>query len=315
MPRSTRSVKRPAPGTILVAGANGFLGQEIVRVFSAEGWEVRGLVRDSAKTDRVRLAGGSPVLGDVLDVDSLRRAASDCDAIIHVAANPSAEPGGADLSRGVRVQGTLNLVDAAKSGHVPRLVVGSGYWVYAGQPGRITEDSPVDPQGESRINYDAERAGLEANLPGELEVMVVRPGMVYGDGAWFRPIVEAIRAGTYAVIDGGRNHWSFVSLPDTGAGFVSVVQAGRAGEAYNVVDRHSSPWGEFVTYVAKRLGLPPPPSISFEEAEKAYGTVISKQLVANRSTSAAKLEAIGWRPTYPTFRGGINVLLPADPDL
>lgn len=309
MGRSRPRGRRAAPGRVLVAGASGFLGQAIVRAFTAQGWEVRGLVRDPAKADRVRAAGGVSVTGNVLDAQSLRKAASDCDAIVHVAANPSGTSEGSELPRRVRVEGTLNLIGAAESCRVRRLVVGSGYWVYADQPGPIAEDSELDPQGESRINYDAERAGLGANAVGELEVMVVRPGMVYGNGSWFRAIFDGIRSGTYSVIDGGVNDWSFVSLPDAGNGFFSVVKAGHAGQVYNLVDQHPSSWEEFAGYVAERLQRPPPPSISLEVAEKQFGSVVARHLAANRSASSAKLEAIGWRPIYPRFREGIDAVL------
>lgn len=248
------------------------------------------------------------MLGDVLDVASLLRHANGCELIVHVAANPSKAEDPPERAREVRVQGTVNLVEAARATRVRRLVVGSGYWVYAGQPGVITETSPVDPQGESRINYEAERAGLEANSSG-LEVLVVRPGMVYGDGAWFRPVVEAVRDRTYRVIDGGLNHWSFVSLPDTGSGFLTVAVRGAAGEVYNLVDGHPRPWVEFAAFVAQRLGTPGPASETSEEAAARYGPTVAAHLRANRAASSAKLAALGWVPVYPRFPEGVAAVL------
>ena len=297
------------PRRLLVAGAGGFLGREVVRAFASDGWQVRGLIRSAAYGDRVRSAGGEPVLGDVLDPTTLGAWSEGCDAIVHVAANPSGAERRPDLARAVRVQGTANLVAAARFSRVRRLVVGSGYWVYAGQPGLITEESPVDPQGESRINYDAERVGLAANVPSELEVVVVRPGMVYGDGAWFRPVMEGIGAGTYRVIDGGTNRWSFVSLPDTARGFLAATVRGAAGQVYNLVDGSPAPWAEFVGFLAERLGRHAPASESFASAVERYGPTVAAHLRANRATSASKLMALGWEPEHPDFRRGLEALL------
>lgn len=307
-PPPTAGERRPT-GRALVAGAAGFLGREIVQAFSRRGWEVRGLIRDPSKADRVRSAGGVPVVGDVLDRATLQRHSEGCRVLIHLAANPTMDPDLPELEREVRVQGTVNLVAAARASGARRLVVGSGYWVYADQPGPITEVSAVDPQGESRINFDTERAGLEANAPSHLEVVVVRPGMVYGDGAWFRPVLEAVRARTYRVIDGGRNAWSFVSLPDTAVGFYTVALDGRPGEIYNIVDGNPRPWIDFVSYVAARVGAHRPESESFSEAVAKYGPTVATHLRANRAASVAKLTALGWRPEYPRFEEGIDALL------
>ena len=294
---------------VLVAGASGFLGRAIVRALARQGRQVRGLVRDSARADWVRADGGIPVVGDVLDRESVLRATRSCRGIVHVAANPPATQGPEDLARRVRVEGARNLVEAARVNRVERLVIGSGYWVYPSQPGTVTEDSVVRPEGEAKNNYDAERVALDAGISGSLEVMVVRPGMVYGDGAWFRPTFDAIRSGEYRTIDRGENLWSFVSLEDTGAGFATVLESGRPFQVYNLVDGHPRPWGEFVAHVAERVHVAPPKAISFEEAVASYGEGIARHLSANRAASSAKLEALGWRPRYPSFPDGVDSLI------
>jgi nucleoside-diphosphate-sugar epimerase len=269
------------------------------------GHEVRGLVRDPAKEARVREDGGTPLVGDVLDLPSLRKAAAGCSGIIHLAANP---PEGSDPAQ-VRVEGAQNLVTVARREEVHRLVVGSGYWVYRGQSGLIREDSPVDPQGESKINFDAERAGMEANSPGRLEVTVVRPGMVYGNGSWFRGIAESVRSGEYRVVGVGANRWSFVDRWDAGTAFRTVLDSGRAGEVYNVVDGHPAPLREFAAFVAAELGVPPPPSLPLTEAERVFGDVVAHHIAADRATSNEKLRGLGWTPATPTYRQGIPPLL------
>jgi nucleoside-diphosphate-sugar epimerase len=307
MPRGTDGTGPRDP--VFVAGAPGFLGQAIVGALAARGDPVRGLVHDPAKASRVRKAGGTPVEGDVRDLDSLVRATRGCRAIVHVAASGSREESDLDDLRRVRVDGVRNLIEAARRNRVPRVVVGSGYWVYGSRPTPITEDSPVDPQGEALVNYEAERAGLEANAPGELDVMVIRPGMVYGDGAWFRPVVDAIEAGRYRIIDGGGNSWSFVALPDAGAGFLAVVDHGRPGEVYNLVDGDPRPWGEFARFVTDRLGRPNPLPLSLDAAIEEYGPVIARHLAANRAVRAEKLRSIGWSPRFPSYPEGVESVL------
>lgn len=290
---------------VLVVGASGFLGRSVVRALSRAGHEVRGLVRDPLKGARVTEDGGTPVLGDILDVPSLLMAVSGCSGVIHVAANP---PVGEDPTR-VRVEGARNLVEVALREGVSRLVIGSGYWVYSGQPGPIGEDSPVDPRGESQINYDAERAGLEANTQDGLEVLAVRPGMVYGNGSWFRYMAESIRVGDYRVVGEGANRWSFIDRWDTGSAFRTVLESGSAGEVYNVVDGHPAPLREFADFVAAELGAPPPRNLALEEAVREMGETVARHLAADRPTSNAKLRELGWRTQYSSYRAGVPGLL------
>ncbi len=290
-----------------MVGAGGFLGRSAVRAFSSAGYEVRCLVRDPLKEASVREDGGTPLRGDILDVDSLQRAAAGCSGIIHLAANPSE---GGDPGQ-VRVQGARNLVEAAHRERVPRLVIGSGYWVFRGQPALIREDSPVEPRGESQTNYDTERTGLEANSPGELEVLVVRPGMVYGNGSWFRNLAESIRTGEYRVVGDGANRWSFIDRWDAGTALRAVLESGAAGEVYNAVDDHPAPLREFADFVAAELGAPSPRSITLDAAVREMGEAVARHLAADRPTSNDKLRRLGWRAQIPSYRDGIPGLLHA----
>jgi nucleoside-diphosphate-sugar epimerase len=300
-PPAQTSEPRTTGSRVLVVGASGFLGRAVVRALADHGHEVHGLVRDSAKGERVRESGGVPFIGDILDLTSLRAAAKGCTFAIHLAAHPSRD----EDATTVRVEGTRRLIETARSEGLTRLVIGSGYWVYGSQSDPITEESPVDPQGESKDDFEAERVGLRANSPGGLAVLVVRPGMVYGDGSWFRSLALSIRSGEYSVVGDGTNRWSFVALPDTASAFVQVLATGVGGEVYNVVDGQPAPLREFVDFVAAQLGGRPPPSISLEEAAAENGEVIAHHLAADRPTSNQKLVSLGWRPSLSSYRDGI----------
>ena len=294
----------------LVAGAGGYLGVAIVRGLVEQGWEVRGLVRNLARGPRVEGAGGIPVLGDILDPDVVNSALKGCEVVVHVAASSAPVPGDPERPSRVRVEGCRNLLRAAHLQGARRLVVGSGYWVYADQPGIITEESAVDPRGESRINFDTETAARELAAGGPPEVLVVRPGMVYGNGSWCRSTVESILAGTYSYVGDGTNPWSFVSLEDAGAGFVRVAEAGAAGQVYNLVDGRPAAWKEFGDFISERLSRPVPPSIPEALAASQMGTDVVHHLTARRACSAAKMEALGWKPRHEDFRAGIVATLP-----
>ena len=294
---------------VLVTGAGGFLGSAVVRALGRHGAAVRALIRDPAKAREFNGGGAEPVRGDVLDPEAVDRAIAGCRAAVHLAANPSTAPDDPELLRRVRIEGARNLLRAAKARGVPRVVIGSGFWVYAGSADSITERSRLEPVGESRNNFDAEEAARDPAERGAVETLVVRPGMVYGNGAWFASVRQAIEDGSYRVIDGGRNRWSFVDRDDAGEGFVTVVDRGTPGEAYDLVDGAPAPWGEFAAFLAERLGRPPPPSISATDAAMAYGPIVARHLAANRALTGAKLRGLGWSPRYASYRDGIRALL------
>jgi nucleoside-diphosphate-sugar epimerase len=291
---------------VLVVGASGFLGRSVVRALVEDGFVVRGLVRDMAKGERVRENGGIPYLGDVLDRSSMRAAAVGCSAAIHLAANSAQEE---EVARAVRVEGARHLVEVSLDVGISRLLIGSGYWVYRGQPGTITEKSPVDPRGESQINFDAEQVGLRAQTPGTLDVMALRPGMVYGDGSWFRGMATSIHRGEYSVVGDGGNRWSFVARPDVGRAFAAVLRQGIGGELYNVVDGAPGTLREFADFVAAQLGAARPPTLRLEAASTEIGADIAYHLAADRPTSNEKLCALDWKPQTPTYRDGVPPLL------
>jgi nucleoside-diphosphate-sugar epimerase len=264
--------------------------------------------RADSKRD-VEGLGATAFLGDVLEPETVDTALRDCDLVIHVATASALGPGGARAAERVRVGGCQNLLRSARRHGVRRLVVGSGYWVYADTPDTITEESSLDPRGESLINRKTELAALDPVAQGPVEVLVVRPGMVYGDGSWFRTTVDAIRNGPYRYIGDGLNAWSFVSLKDAGRGFARVAETGVPGEVYNLVDGRPVSWKEFGDFVADRLSCPRPSSLSPSAADAEYGPDVSYHLRARRACSSAKIERLGWRPRIPDVRAGVSALL------
>jgi dihydroflavonol-4-reductase len=103
----------------LVTGASGFLGWHVARVLLERGRAVRALVRTGSRVPELEV---ETVTGDLRDPGSLERAVTGCDSVFHVAADYrlwAKDPG--DLYRS-NVDGTRNLLTAARHAGVERVV-------------------------------------------------------------------------------------------------------------------------------------------------------------------------------------------------
>lgn len=298
---------------VLVAGASGFLGLGALRALVAAGHEVVGLARTPEKAESVRRAGGAAAIGDILSIPALLEAARGCEALVHLAASStSVSPEvGQSMAAKVRVDGAYNLVAAARKVGARRIVVGSGTWLYGDCQGTITETTRVKPTGNSMFNWQAERAALEANKPGVLEVVVLRPGMVYGQGGWFREMVDEIRAGSYRVPGDGANHWSPLHIDDCGQAFRAALERGKAGEVYLGADDGPLRLRDLVDQVADRSGVARPPTISMAQATALHGQATAGHLAANQALSNAKLKGLSWSPRFKQFHEGVQGVLEA----
>lgn len=287
---------------VLVAGATGTLGLAAVRALVAGGHAVVGLVRSREKGAPLHAVGAEAVVGDVLDRSLMRAAARGTDAVVHLAASEE------DFER-TRVEGCRNLVDAGVAEGARRFLLGSGYWIFGHHEGAITEDSAIDEQSAGRVNWTAECVALEH--ADDLDILVARPGMVYGPGSWFARMVAMIREGSYRVIGDGANRWSPVHPADVGEAFRAILERGETRNVYLVVDDEPVTVREFVSFVAAQLGVPAPASVSRKDAEGFAGPEIVRAMTANQAASNAKLRSLGWRPRFPTYREGVPDVLRA----
>jgi len=154
---------------IALTGANGFVGRELVRRASAAGWEVTGIVRSAERAGIVAAAGGRPVITPLSNPD-LARAFAGAQAVVHLAQIGSPKPG---LSlEAVNVGGTRQVLEAARTAGVPRLVYFSGLGVgrYGLAP-RCTNDYFFSKLSAEVLLYSSDR-----------QVVAFRPSYILGPG-------------------------------------------------------------------------------------------------------------------------------------
>jgi nucleoside-diphosphate-sugar epimerase len=307
---------------VLVAGATGAIGKQLVPQLVASGHEVVGMTRSKAKADEVRALGARPAIADALDPEQVAAAvaASEPEAIIHeltgLAGNlrnlRNLDRTFAATNR-LRTEGTDHLLSAARAAGVKRFLAQSyAGWPYARIGGPVKdEEAPLDedPPASARQTIAAiryvEQAVTEADWT---EGIVLRYGGFYGPGTSLAPggeQLEAIRKRQFPVVGGGGGITSFIHIEDAAEATVAALERGRPG-IYNIVDDEPAAVREWLPEVARGIGAKPP-----RRAPRWLGRLLAGEAatvmmteVRGASNEKAKRE-LGWVPGHPSWRQGI----------
>jgi nucleoside-diphosphate-sugar epimerase len=248
---------------VLVTGATGHLGSFVVRELLAQGHDVRALVRDPSRLERVGLADVldriEPVRGDVGDAASVRAALADTEAVVHAAAQVALRKKDEAAARAVNVGGTETvLAEAAAAGIDPVVHVSSLVALFPARGPRIEADDPpthpVQPYSASKA--DAHRAAVAAQARGE-PVTIITLGGVWGPGPGANPLTEQLAAaiallkvGVPVSKSGGM---PVLDVRDAAAGVAGAVQPGRGPRRYLLGGR-LVPTGELADRISEALG-------------------------------------------------------------
>lgn len=176
---------------VFLAGAGGVIGRRLTPMLVAAGHEVTGTTRTAGKAEAIRALGAEPVVVDVYDASALMRAvaAAAPDAIIHQLTDLPFAPGTPQYQEGLarnarlRIEGTRNLVAAAKAAQVDRMVAQSIAFIYARGPGARVETDPLN-RGPARAGSIEAVESLEQAVASMPQGLVLRYGYLYGPGTW-----------------------------------------------------------------------------------------------------------------------------------
>ncbi|MBG0827812.1 NAD-dependent epimerase/dehydratase family protein [Planomonospora sp. ID67723] len=268
---------------VLVLGATGYIGSAVAERLAERGHRVVALVRPKPGEARVVPGAAEVRHGDVTDPASL--AAGDVDVIVHASA-----PTGDEAVE-------LAALDALLAGGA-RLVYTSGIWVLGA--GAADEESPVNPIPLVRFRAGAERRVLGAGG------VVVRPGIVYGEGGGIPALLAAKAAeqgrGRYVSADGREPTWPTVHVGDLADLFAAVVERGEPGAIYHGVGEEAVPLPAIAKAAAEAAGLGGAEAEAWpvEEAAGDFGPAFAEALALGQSVSAARTrKALDWTPSRP----------------
>jgi nucleoside-diphosphate-sugar epimerase len=202
--------------TALVTGAGGFIGRALVAALERDGWTVRGI--DVAD-------------GDIGRPGAWQQACVGVDVVLHTAALVGMPaPRRPHRFWQVNTLGTSHVLAAARAAGVRRVVLLSSVVTFGWHfPDDVGEEFPVRPTGVPYVDTKiaAEQVALAAHARGDTQVVVVRPGDVYGPGSiWVDQPVRLLAARAFVVPSTGV--FSPVFVDDVVAGVVAAATAEQA---------------------------------------------------------------------------------------
>jgi dihydroflavonol-4-reductase len=248
----------------LVTGATGFVGAAVARALNSAGWQVRVLVRGGSDRSNLKSLAVEVAEGDLTDSISLERALEGCAGLFHVAADyrlGARDP--AQLYR-TNVEGTRNILNAARTAGVGRIVYTSSVATIGippdGSPG--DERTPVSLSHMighyKRSKYLAEEVAREAARAG-MSVVIVNPSTPVGPGD-IKPtptgqlVLDAARGRMPAYVDTGLN---VVHVDDVAAGHLLAFERGKPGERY-ILGGEDMTLQTILAQIAPLVGRTPP---------------------------------------------------------
>jgi nucleoside-diphosphate-sugar epimerase len=298
---------------VLVVGATGSVGRQLVPQLVAAGHQVTGTTRSPAKADRLRAAGADPMVVDGLDAAATGEAVATAapEVIVYEATAIPAKLSFRKFDQTfgptstLRTAGLDHLLAAAAAQGVPRFIAQS----YAGWPNTRTggpvktEEDPFDPDPPAAM-----RPALEALKYLEDKVttaggLALRYGNLYGPGS-SEIFVGMLKRRQVPVIGSGAGIWSFLHVTDAAAATVAAVTTAAPG-VYNIVDDEPAPVSDWLPVMARGAGARPPMHVPAWVGKLAVGDAGLSMMTQIRGCSNAKAKAeLGWQPVWPTWREG-----------
>jgi nucleoside-diphosphate-sugar epimerase len=293
---------------IFVTGASGWIGSAVVPELIGAGHEVVGLARSEASAQRLESAGALVQRGDLDDPESLAKAASDSDGVIHLAFQHEVAFGGNFAAAATADRRALEAMGAALAGSDRPLVLASGMLGLTAVGRAATENDGLVPGAEIRANPAGLRAAtalLTLSLRGVgVRSSVLRlPPTVHGDGdnGFVAAFVGIARQkGVSGYVAEGTNRWPAVHRSDAARLARLAVESAPAGSVLHAVGDEGVPFRQIAEAIGRHLDVPSA-SVAPADAVAHFAPLGHFVALDSPATAVITRDLLEWQPTGPSL--------------
>jgi nucleoside-diphosphate-sugar epimerase len=278
---------------VLIIGATGYIGTAVDEALTARGHTTVGTARSETAKAKLQARGTNVVMADAAKPASLVAPLRDADAVVYAVNVTDADPWAVDT-------GALKAIRKGLAGTEKTFIFISGAWVYgATGTAPASEDAPLNPPTLMTRRIEFERATVEMTKLG-VRALVVRPGIVYGNGAGIPAmfVQSARERGAATIVGDGSNHWSTIAVSDLGEMIALAVEYGRPGRAYNATSDDHFTVAEIAAAASRGAGKGGETTTVPHDIMGQFGECLALNQVI--SSERAKND-LGWRPSAPSI--------------
>ncbi|RNB84870.1 NAD(P)-dependent oxidoreductase [Brevibacillus fluminis] len=276
---------------IFVAGASGVVGRFLLPKLIQAGHEVIGMTRREEQGQAIEKLGAKAVITDVFDLEQIVNIISESKPNVVIHQLTSLSEGSSAENARIRIEGTRNLVDAAKQANVQKIIAQSISWAYEPGIAPASEEVPLDIHAPMPRNTTINGiVALEETVTEIPKHVILRYGTLYGPATWYDnngATAEKVRNHEFRATDGVT---SFVHVED--AANAAFLALDWPTGTYNIVDDEPAKGIDWLPVYAHILKAPSPEvQLSASEWERGASNTKAKN-------------GCGWKLQYPTWRTG-----------
>lgn len=280
---------------IFLTGASGYVGSTVAERLKGRGYKIVGLARNDAAEAKLLDKKIEPIRGELSDLEVLKKAASEADAVVHLAFSHNFEDYNDAVNLDREVIKAFGEVLARTN--KPLIVTSSSAVLGDTRSNEADEDYPFGENATRKLRGEAERDVLQLSSKGIRAIVLRLPLFVYGRaGSSFVPFLinQAKSAGTANYVESGEHRVSSVHINDVADLYFLALDTSTAKGLYNVAAESvsmkalSESVGRLLNIRAK--------SISTEKAREQFGKMFEFLSINNQMDASKARRDLKWQP-------------------
>ena len=246
---------------VLITGANGLLGSNLVRHLLLDGYDVRAMVRERSNLLSLKDIDVEFFKGNILNSEDIKKALSGCQAVVHAAANTSQYPTSYKYYKSINIDATQLLLEESLKATVERFIYVSSANAFCSETKEQQNDetTPLITQYQSgyiRSKFEAQKKVLDFHRKFNFPAIVVNPTFILGKydakPSSGQMLMMAYGRKLMLVPPGGKN---FIHVDDVVTGIIGAIEKGVPGCCY-LLGHENLSYSEFYQRMRNVSGFP-----------------------------------------------------------